>query len=135
MDVESSLQGNFLDTLNLVWNEHQTAMVMIRDILMYMVCQYINSFTSYLFIDLSVHLAIYSSIHLFIYPFSFYHLFIGHLFVHLAIYSSIHLFIYPFSFYHLFIGHLSVHLLFIYSSIRIVFMYKVMKNLMYMISA
>ena len=76
MDVESSLQGNFLDTLNLVWNEHQTAMVMIRDILMYMVRHFINPFTGHLFIHLSVHLAIHSSSHLFICPFSFYHLFI-----------------------------------------------------------
>ena len=88
MDVESSLQGNFLDTLNLVWNEHQTAMVMIRDILMYMVCQYINSFTNYLFIDLSVHLAIHLSIYLFIHsPFTIYLLVI-----YLSIYYS---FIHP----------------------------------------
>lgn len=32
-----SLHGNFLEVLNVAWNDHQTAMVMIRDILMYMV--------------------------------------------------------------------------------------------------
>ena len=32
-----SLNNNFLQTLNTVWGDHQTAMVMIRDILMYMV--------------------------------------------------------------------------------------------------
>ena len=36
-EVLKSLHGNFLEVLNLVWNDHQTAMVMIRDILMYMV--------------------------------------------------------------------------------------------------
>lgn len=37
-DVLNSLNNNFLQTLNQAWNDHQTAMVMIRDILMYMVC-------------------------------------------------------------------------------------------------
>ena len=32
-----SLRNNFLDVLNLAWSDHQTSMVMIRDILMYMV--------------------------------------------------------------------------------------------------
>lgn len=36
-DVLNSLNNNFLQTLNQAWNDHQTAMVMIRDILMYMV--------------------------------------------------------------------------------------------------
>ena len=36
-DVVASLNNNFLDTLNAAWNDHQTSMVMIRDILMYMV--------------------------------------------------------------------------------------------------
>lgn len=31
-----SLHNNFLQTLNQAWNDHQTSMVMIRDILMYM---------------------------------------------------------------------------------------------------
>ncbi|KAK3513833.1 hypothetical protein QTP70_028845 [Hemibagrus guttatus] len=35
-DVLNSLNNNFLQTLNQSWNDHQTAMVMIRDILMYM---------------------------------------------------------------------------------------------------
>ncbi|TSY27757.1 Cullin-3 [Bagarius yarrelli] len=34
--TQLSLNNNFLQTLNLAWNDHQTAMVMIRDILMYM---------------------------------------------------------------------------------------------------
>ncbi|KAK7576562.1 hypothetical protein V9T40_012848 [Parthenolecanium corni] len=34
-DVLRSLNNNFLLTLNQAWNDHQTAMVMIRDILMY----------------------------------------------------------------------------------------------------
>ncbi len=33
----SSLHGNFLEVLSVAWSDHQTAMVMIRDILMYMV--------------------------------------------------------------------------------------------------
>jgi len=37
-DVVVSLNNNFLDTLNAAWTDHQTSMVMIRDILMYMVC-------------------------------------------------------------------------------------------------
>lgn len=36
-DVLESLNNNFLQTLNEAWNDHQTSMVMIRDILMYMV--------------------------------------------------------------------------------------------------
>lgn len=36
-EVVASLSNNFLDTLNAAWNDHQTSMVMIRDILMYMV--------------------------------------------------------------------------------------------------
>lgn len=35
-DVLDSLNNNFLATLNAAWNDHQTSMVMIRDILMYM---------------------------------------------------------------------------------------------------
>ncbi|XP_074598196.1 cullin 3 isoform X2 [Brevipalpus obovatus] len=35
-DVEESINNNFLQTLNEAWNDHQTSMVMIRDILMYM---------------------------------------------------------------------------------------------------
>ncbi|KAI0215942.1 Cullin-3-A [Lamellibrachia satsuma] len=35
-DVLESLNNNFLQTLNSAWNDHQTSMVMIRDILMYM---------------------------------------------------------------------------------------------------
>ena len=35
-DVLASLNNNFLQTLNSAWNDHQTSMVMIRDILMYM---------------------------------------------------------------------------------------------------
>lgn len=38
----NSLNNNFLQTLNQAWNDHQTAMVMIRDILMYMVSPYGN---------------------------------------------------------------------------------------------
>ncbi|KAL7298835.1 hypothetical protein TKK_0008574 [Trichogramma kaykai] len=36
VDVLESLHNNFLQTLNQAWNDHQTSMVMIRDILMYM---------------------------------------------------------------------------------------------------
>jgi cullin 3 len=36
-DVLGALNNNFLYILNQAWNDHQTAMVMIRDILMYMV--------------------------------------------------------------------------------------------------
>ncbi len=36
-DVISALHGNFLEVLSMTWSDHQTAMVMIRDILMYMV--------------------------------------------------------------------------------------------------
>uniref|UniRef100_A0A023FCK0 Putative cullin n=1 Tax=Triatoma infestans TaxID=30076 RepID=A0A023FCK0_TRIIF len=35
-DVLRSLNNNFLQILNQAWNDHQTSMVMIRDILMYM---------------------------------------------------------------------------------------------------
>ncbi|UYV65059.1 CUL3 [Cordylochernes scorpioides] len=36
VDVLAALNNNFLQTLNQAWNDHQTSMVMIRDILMYM---------------------------------------------------------------------------------------------------
>lgn len=35
--VEAALQNKFLWTLNRVWEEHKTAMLMIRDILLYLV--------------------------------------------------------------------------------------------------
>lgn len=35
-DVLRCLHANFLQILNQAWNDHQTSMVMIRDILMYM---------------------------------------------------------------------------------------------------
>ncbi|CAD5111560.1 DgyrCDS859 [Dimorphilus gyrociliatus] len=35
-DILESLNNNFLSSLNTAWSEHQTAMMMIRDILMYM---------------------------------------------------------------------------------------------------
>lgn len=41
-DVLASLNNNFLQTLNEAWNDHQTSMVMIRDILMYMDRVYVN---------------------------------------------------------------------------------------------
>lgn len=37
-----ALNNNFLQTLNSAWNDHQTSMVMIRDILMYMVRCHLN---------------------------------------------------------------------------------------------
>ena len=46
-DVVASLNNNFLDTLNSAWNDHQTSMVMIRDILMYMVGQSFKQNTAY----------------------------------------------------------------------------------------
>jgi hypothetical protein len=36
------MNNNFLQTLNAAWNDHQTSMVMIRDILMYMNRVYIQ---------------------------------------------------------------------------------------------
>jgi len=36
VDVQAALNNNFLQTLNAAWSDHQTSMVMIRDILMYM---------------------------------------------------------------------------------------------------
>ncbi|CAF3577023.1 unnamed protein product [Rotaria sordida] len=41
-DVVDSLNNNFLATLNAAWNDHRTAMVMIRDILMYMDRVYVS---------------------------------------------------------------------------------------------
>ena len=46
-DVLKSLHGNFLEVLNVAWNDHQTAMVMIRDILMYMVCSLVENECTY----------------------------------------------------------------------------------------
>ena len=41
-DVIDSLNNNFLATLNSAWNDHRTAMIMIRDILMYMDRVYVS---------------------------------------------------------------------------------------------
>ena len=41
-DVIDSLNNNFLTTLNISWNDHRTAMIMIRDILMYMDRVYVS---------------------------------------------------------------------------------------------
>ncbi|KAI6240791.1 CULLIN-2 domain-containing protein [Aphelenchoides fujianensis] len=41
-EVTRSLQNNFLETLNKIWSDHTTAMVMIRDILMYMDRVYVS---------------------------------------------------------------------------------------------
>lgn len=41
-DVQDSLNNYFLPTLNTAWNDHQTSMVMIRDILMYMDRVYVS---------------------------------------------------------------------------------------------
>lgn len=43
-DVLTALNNNFLCVLNQAWNDHQTAMVMIRDILMYMDRVYVQTF-------------------------------------------------------------------------------------------
>ena len=51
-DVVASLNNKFLDTLNAAWNDHQTFMVMIRDIVMYMVGQCFKQNTAY---DAFVH--------------------------------------------------------------------------------
>ncbi|CAK8698385.1 unnamed protein product [Clavelina lepadiformis] len=42
IDVLKSLNNNFLQTLNAAWDDHQTCMVMIRDILMYMDRVYVS---------------------------------------------------------------------------------------------
>ena len=42
-DVLAALNNNFLQTLNNAWNDHQTSMVMIRDILMYMDRVYVQN--------------------------------------------------------------------------------------------
>jgi cullin 3 len=36
--VVSAVDANFLNELNVAWNDHKLSMIMIRDILMYMVC-------------------------------------------------------------------------------------------------
>ncbi|CAF0738060.1 unnamed protein product [Rotaria sordida] len=41
-DVIDSLNNNFLTALNCAWNDHRTAMIMIRDILMYMDRVYVS---------------------------------------------------------------------------------------------
>lgn len=50
-DVLNSLNNNFLQTLNQAWNDHQTAMVMIRDILMYMVNRMLRSLVILIFYE------------------------------------------------------------------------------------
>ena len=44
-DVLAALNNNFLQTLNATWSDHQTSMVMIRDILMYMDRVYVQQVT------------------------------------------------------------------------------------------
>ena len=46
-DVVASLNNNFLDTLGAAWSNHQSSMVEIRDIVMYMVCQCLKQNTAY----------------------------------------------------------------------------------------
>ena len=41
-DVLDNITNSFLESLNVAWNDHQTAMVMIRDILMYMDRAYVE---------------------------------------------------------------------------------------------
>lgn len=41
-DVLKALHNNFLQVLNQSWNDHQTSMVMIRDILMFMDREYVQ---------------------------------------------------------------------------------------------
>lgn len=41
-EVLANITNNFLDSLNVAWNDHQIAMVMIRDILMYMDRAYVE---------------------------------------------------------------------------------------------
>ena len=41
-NVIGALKNNFLHILNGLWNDHQTSMVMIRDILMYMDRVYVH---------------------------------------------------------------------------------------------
>ncbi len=43
LDVKAAMHNNFLQTLNAAWNDHQTSMVMIRDILMYMDRVYVQN--------------------------------------------------------------------------------------------
>ena len=45
-DVVASLNNNFLDTLNAAWNDYQTSMVIIRDVVMFMVCQCLQQNTA-----------------------------------------------------------------------------------------
>lgn len=52
--VLDSLHGNFLEALNMAWADHQTAMVMIRDILMYMVSVCWCCYIVYMIICVSV---------------------------------------------------------------------------------
>ena len=54
MTVLDSLHGNFLEALNMAWADHQTAMVMIRDILMYMVSVCWCCYIVYMIICVSV---------------------------------------------------------------------------------
>ena len=45
-DVVASLNNNFLDTLGAAWSNHQSSMVEIRDMVMYMVCQCLKQNTA-----------------------------------------------------------------------------------------
>lgn len=45
--VVASLNNSILDTLNAAWNDYQTSMAIIRDMLMYMVCQCLKQNTAY----------------------------------------------------------------------------------------
>ena len=45
-DVLQALNNQFLQTLNATWSDHQTSMVMIRDILMYMDRVYVQQVIS-----------------------------------------------------------------------------------------
>jgi len=61
-EILANLNNNFLESLNTSWDDHQIAMVMIRDILMYMVskqklniCINIVNFFSFFKTDYFIH--------------------------------------------------------------------------------
>ena len=72
VSVLGSLHGNFLEALNTAWADHQTAMVMIRDILMYMVSLYVHCVHVYMYIHctctfLYIHLYMYITCTMYMY--------------------------------------------------------------------
>ena len=86
VSVLGSLHGNFLEALNTAWADHQTAMVMIRDILMYMVSLYVHV---HVYMYIHVHCTCFLYVHLYMYITCTMYMYMYMLCVHVHVYIHV----------------------------------------------